>query len=150
MAFPNVSYSESLHVTRALITLNKNHTEIKRFYLQNNKYPDSLDEINHIVKVDPWGRDLIYNQTEQDSYFLYSVGKNGIDDYGMNDDLVSYKKVDRSFYPEMGVTQSQAWLRIIATLLIVIIAIYLIIKLKRSNKFKNYRLRLGRGKPRPF
>lgn len=136
MILPNISYGETLFVRETLITINENHNKISKFHIDNKKYPNALSEIKGVVKIDSWGQKMIYNQISQNSYDLYSIGKNGINEHGSNDDVVSFETLNRSYYPELGTTTLQAWLQLVFIIFLCVVG-YLIIKLKRSNKLSN-------------
>jgi len=61
-------------------------------------YPESLAELvpEHIKRSprpDPWGNDYVYIHDSK-TYEIYSVGKNGIDEYKEGDDVVLGDKLD--------------------------------------------------------
>jgi hypothetical protein len=60
--------------------------------------------IHQGVPVDGWGNLYIYQLLSADSrppYQIYSTGKNGTDESGDGDDVVSRGTLDVQFYPEL-------------------------------------------------
>lgn len=60
--------------------------------------------IHQGAPVDAWGNRYIYQLLEEDSgppYRIYSMGKNGTDESGDGDDVVSRSTLDVQFYPEL-------------------------------------------------
>jgi hypothetical protein len=60
--------------------------------------------IHQGVPVDAWGNGYIYHLVDADSrppYQIYSTGKNGTDESGDGDDVVSRSTLDVQFYPEL-------------------------------------------------
>jgi len=56
------------------------------------------------VPVDAWGNRFVFRPTEgsgEHPYLLYSIGKNGVDDAGQADDIVSRDALDPKLYPEL-------------------------------------------------
>lgn len=64
----------------------RTHLALRRFWLAERKYPETLDELNPAflpaAPLDPFsGRSLVYRPTPE-GYRLYSVGQDGVDDGG--------------------------------------------------------------------
>jgi hypothetical protein len=60
--------------------------------------------VEHGVPVDAWGHGFVYRPADASSgpsYQLYSIGKNGIDDAGQGDDIVTRAALDPKLYPEL-------------------------------------------------
>ena len=80
-------------------------TAIKRYYLAHNVWPDSLEQVEidtPYMLIDPvHGKPFVYQKTEE-SFRLYSLGTNGIDDNGQN--IPVENKDDIVFWPR-GITE---------------------------------------------
>jgi hypothetical protein len=79
---------------------------IKKYYLQNDEYPDSLDElitIDPIVLTDAVNSEnFVYRKTETD-FLLYSTGRNRIDEGGIKTPKLNFDDV-RAWPPEVPPT----------------------------------------------
>ncbi len=133
---PVFSYGSILRVNSTLTEINETHKKVGVYYSKHNEYPKSLSELKGREIIDSWGQNLIYKR-KSESYLLFSIGVNGIDEQGNGDDVVEYETVDRSFYPELGPTHIQVW----SVLVLIILAItglivFIIAKPKFSNKSK--------------
>ena len=91
-------------------------TATKRHYLMHNVWPDSLDQLEiddpHMLIDAINGRQFVYRKTG-DSFQLYSLGPNGIDDDGQNvpeddrDDIVFWPcDTTEDFIGEIGVEKT--------------------------------------------
>lgn len=86
------NYRDKQHFTQAKADILEIQGIIDRFYVENNRFPDSLAEINQHFRKDPWGNSYYYtniatatnkssvrkdkNLTPVNSdYDLYSAGK---------------------------------------------------------------------------
>jgi hypothetical protein len=76
---------------------------IKKYHLENNRYPESLDdltEIDSVALVDSANdQTFVYRKTEDD-FILYSTGRNRIDDGGVKIPRLNYDDV-RAWPPEV-------------------------------------------------
>ena len=84
----------------ALIRATSIMIELKRFWLERSCWPDDLSPVASRLSgetfIDPVsGAGYVYGKTET-GFFLYSLGRNGIDDHGRND---SEKQDDIVFWP---------------------------------------------------
>lgn len=80
-----VKESDKLHV--ALDTLLQTHLALRAFQLDKKRFPEKLEELvpDYLGEVPPdsfTGKPLIYHP-QADGYLLYSVGRNGVDDQGV-------------------------------------------------------------------
>jgi general secretion pathway protein G len=86
---------ESSRVTRAISDIQTMAGDITLFYTNNRRYPDSLAEVGHGDRIDPWGNSYYYLNIETSSgkgemrkdrflvplnsdYDLYSAGPDGL------------------------------------------------------------------------
>jgi hypothetical protein len=81
---------ESLRIAHARTELLRLHYAIRAFQLAENRLPKSLAELAgrelQTIPPDPFSQhDFIY-QAGKDRYLLYSVGPNGVDDGGVEDE----------------------------------------------------------------
>ncbi|NOY40549.1 MAG: hypothetical protein GXP26_01755 [Planctomycetes bacterium] len=80
-----IQESDKLHV--ALDTLLQTHLALRAFHLDKKHFPEKLDELvpDYLdeVPLDSFtGKPMIY-RPQADGYLLYSVGRNGVDDQGV-------------------------------------------------------------------
>ena len=134
VTLPIVSYGSTLRVKSTLTNIDEIHKNIGGYYSIHKEYPKSLNKFKGRYIMDSWGQDLIYKR-KNESYLLYSIGPDGIDEQGNGDDVVDFETLDRSFYPELGPTHVQVWLILLLILLTILGAIvFIVAKLKSSNK----------------
>ena len=48
-------YIEKAKIVRAISEITTISKSLTAYYLENNKYPQSLDEVDHVAFIDPWG-----------------------------------------------------------------------------------------------
>jgi hypothetical protein len=81
---------ESLNIAEARIELLRLHFAIRAFQLTEQRLPKTLEELEgRVLKTipnDPLGHSGFVYQPGKDRYVLYSVGVNGIDDGGVDDE----------------------------------------------------------------
>jgi hypothetical protein len=86
-----MSYKESLKITRTYSALLIAQLAIHTYRIEHGANPQAIDDLIPMlldrIPTDPYsGKPLLYRKTPQ-SYQLYSVGPNGKDDQGMEDDM---------------------------------------------------------------
>ena len=86
------------------------------------------------VAADGWGNEYVYRPLEpgsQPRYEIYSVGKNGADEAGGGDDIVSQDTLDVQFYPEVYAPALQLFPIII--LLVIVPIVWAVIRATRRG-----------------
>jgi len=95
IAIPNyISYREKAKVSQAIAEIKHIETQIADFFLENNRFPNSLGELQSASFNDPWGRPYRYlpvpgtpqGQLRKDRFLvpvntdfdLYSMGPDGL------------------------------------------------------------------------
>ena len=88
------------------------------------------------LAVDPWLVPYAYHPADGPDgvYALYSLGANGVDDGGRDDDIISRESVDRGLYPELYDRERQA-LALFPILILVILGpvLFALMKLARRH-----------------
>jgi len=89
-ACPSYKGATRLHQTRGYLRFIE--SEIEGYRAMKGRLPDDLRAIMDARRPyephDRWGRDLVYRK-ESSGYRVYSVGRNGIDEAGAGDDVLS-------------------------------------------------------------
>jgi hypothetical protein len=86
------------------------------------------------VATDGWGSAYLYRLLEPGSqlrYEIYSAGKNGADEAGGGDDIVSRDTLDVAFYPEVYAPALQLFP--IVTLLVIVPIVWAVIRATRQG-----------------
>ena len=77
---------------------------LKQYYIENGRWPEDLDEIASLVPaeafIDPLNNDFFVYKTTEDTFTLYSKGKNNIDENGLH--LRNVGLDDLLFWPPEG------------------------------------------------
>lgn len=134
VALPIVSYGSTLRVKSTLTNIDQMHKTIGEYYSTYKEYPKSLNKFKDRYIMDSWGQNLIYKK-KNESYLLYSIGPDGIDQQGNGEDVVDFEILDRSFYPELGPTHVQVWSILLLILLTILgVIVFIVAKLRSSNK----------------
>lgn len=69
--------------------LNDLQNALHHYKNKHGQYPDHIQNLMKKKRLDPWGRTyrIFWTDKEKTKYLLYSVGKNGQNEYGQGDDL---------------------------------------------------------------
>ena len=127
-------------------------TAIKVFKLDVGRYPQNSEGLNALIHepknvsnwrgylgkpmipLDPWGQEYVYIYPPKygdKAFDLYSFGPDGIDNYGLNDDLTNWRK--HQINDERYIDFRAIWFLIIVLLFVSFLFIYIKIK-KRDNQ----------------
>ena len=110
MLFATAVHADSLRVTKAVAEIAELRQQVEAYRVDHGAYPKSLDDVRpgqH--SLDPWGQPYVYRASDR-TLVLYSTGKNGSDEQGQGDDVVSWNLLRHEFYPEVGARGPVRWL----------------------------------------
>lgn len=134
---PVPARADASQVERTLADLERIHRALAQHRRNTGQLPANGAELGTVVQLyargvpldgatpaDHWGRRLAYRlrgDGAEPGYELYSLGRNGVDDAGLADDVVSAAQLDRRQYPGLMRAERGA-LRIFPLLLIIVLA----------------------------
>lgn len=89
--------------------MDKIATFIKQFQLQKGYFPETLSILEKYLertqkgnlkdlKTDPWANLLLYTVENRTHFLLYSVGRNGKNEFGKGDDIIMNTQQNREIY----------------------------------------------------
>ena len=114
---PCAAYAARPPVQATLHDLEQLHRAIDRHFADTNEWPQDVAHVGVVTRmrapevplsqgdaVDAWGNRYVYHlhaPGADPAYEIYSIGKDGIDEAGGGDDVVSRQTIDVKAYPEL-------------------------------------------------
>jgi hypothetical protein len=98
----NSQFERNRTVMKILISL-------KRYQLEKGTWPDSLTQVftENPAPTDPVSQKPFVYKKQTDSFTLYSIGPNGIDDGGIKNSYAKPKQDDTLFWPAAGPAKTE-------------------------------------------